>query len=247
MKIGVAQYGMNLWFGGLFDYEERLTGLKKSGFEGTETLVAKSPSDALQIASMYRRLGMGFASCAGPDIESSIRWTAGLGGSYCWVGVSADDLDTFCRRAEYQGLACERWGIKAALHNHLDTPVENEAQIDEFLERCPSCSLVLDTAHLALADGDPVAVAKRHSDRIAGLHIKDWFVTNPEIGREMWINRGRFCELGGGNYPIDNLGMLRLLADAGYDGWAFVEQDTHLNSPFDELALSRKYLRDAGF
>ena len=63
----------------------------------------------------------------------------------------------------------------------------------------------------------------------------------------MWINRGRFCELGTGSIPIDNLGVLETLAAAGYNGWVFVEQDTHRREPIEELADSRKYLSAAGF
>ena len=46
MKIGVADYGINVWDGGLFDIEERLEGLKSIGYEGTERLVATSASEA---------------------------------------------------------------------------------------------------------------------------------------------------------------------------------------------------------
>lgn len=247
MKYGVAQYGMNLWYGGFFDLEDRLAGLKKTGYEATEMFAAVSPSDALHKASLYRKLGMSFACCSGPNVETSIRWTAGLGGSYIWVSVSADDFDAYCTAAELQGKACEKWGIKAALHNHLDTPVETEEQIEEFLKRCPSCGLVLDTAHLALAEGDPVRIAGRYAGRIAGLHIKDWLTTNPEVGMDMWIRRGRFCELGAGNIGMDNAAVLRALADSGYDGWVFVEQDTHLQDPLKDLAVSLDFMRSAGF
>mgnify|MGYP001582736671 FL=1 len=47
MKFGVADYGMNVWDGGCFDIEERLAGLKKTGYEGTERLSITSASDAL--------------------------------------------------------------------------------------------------------------------------------------------------------------------------------------------------------
>jgi len=40
---------------------------------------------------------------------------------------------------------------------------------------------------------------------------------------------------------------MRTIAQAGYGGWAFVEQDTHLEDPLKDLARSRQYLRRAGF
>ena len=40
--------------------------------------------------------------------------------------------------------------------------------------------------------------------------------------------------------------VMRALVDVGYDGWVFVEHDTHLQDPLKDLAISRQYLREAG-
>ena len=45
----------------------------------------------------------------------------------------------------------------------------------------------------------------------------------------------------------DNIAVMRALVDVGYDGWVFVEQDTHMQDPLKDLAISREYLREAGF
>jgi sugar phosphate isomerase/epimerase len=58
---------------------------------------------------------------------------------------------------------------------------------------------------------------------------------------------GRFCELGAGNIGMDNAAILRGIVDSGYDGWVFVEHDTHLRDPLEDLAVSREYIRAAGF
>jgi sugar phosphate isomerase/epimerase len=79
------------------------------------------------------------------------------------------------------------------------------------------------------------------------IHLKDWLVTNPEIGiKDGWTRRGRFCELGAGNIGLDNAAVLRELRAVGYDGWILVEHDTHLRDPRLDLAVSRRYLREAG-
>jgi len=72
-------------------------------------------------------------------------------------------------------------------------------------------------------------------------------VQNPQVALDRWWERGRFCELGAGNIGLDNIAVMRALADVGYDGWVFVEQDTHLQDPLNDLEISRQYLRDAGF
>ena len=101
-QFGVADYGMNVWDGGSFDIEERLIGLKKIGYDGTERLTAVSASDALERAARYRRLGMDFATCLGPNPQASIQWTAGLGKRYVWTGVSGNTFDVFCRQGDSQ-------------------------------------------------------------------------------------------------------------------------------------------------
>jgi sugar phosphate isomerase/epimerase len=247
MKFGIADYGMNVWEGGLFDIEERLTNLKKIGYEGTERLQAVSSSDVIQKAGLYRKLNMDFALCLGPSAQSSIQWTAALGKKYVWLETSARDFDILCRQSNIQAEVCARWGLRAALHNHLGTPVESQKDIEAFLARCPGCGLVFDTAHLAAANGDCLEIVKKYPDRIVALHLKDWIVENPEMGLDKWQQRGRFCELGAGNIGLDNAEVLRALVKNGYDGWIFVEQDTHLREPLKDLAVSRKYLSDAGF
>lgn len=247
MKIGVADYGMNVWDGGCFDWEARLEGLKAIGYEGTERLTVVDAADAIEGAARCRRLGMDFATCLGPTPQTSLRWTAALGKAYVWIAVTGRTWEEFCRQAERQAEWALAWGVRVGLHNHLGSLVESQEQLEEFLARCPSCGLVLDTAHLAAAGGDPVAMASRYAARLVAVHLKDWFLTNPEIGLDRWQQRGRFCELGAGNIGLDNVAVMKALAKAGYDGWVFVEQDTHLQDPFRDLAISREYLRKVGF
>jgi len=79
------------------------------------------------------------------------------------------------------------------------------------------------------------------------VHLKDWLVLKPEVGLDKWWDRGRFCELGAGNIGLDNAAVMNEVRKAGYDGWVFVEHDTHLQDPLKDLAISREYLRKAGF
>ena len=247
MKFGIADYGMNVWYGARFDTEQRLAALREIGYEGLEGLVAVSGDDLLYQAAIFRRLEMDFATCDGPSPEVSIRWTAALGKSYVWTASSAAEFDVFCRQANHHEEICRRWGIRVGLHNHLGTAVETQVQLEDFLARCPGVSLILDTAHLAAAGGDPVEIVNSHARRIATVHLKDWMTTDPDVGLDDWPRRGRFCELGAGNIGLDNAAVMRALSEKGYDGWIFVEHDTHLQDPFKDLAVSRQYLRDAGF
>lgn len=246
MKVGIADYGMSVWDGGSFDIEQRWQDVKGIGYDGLERLAAAEAAEAVYKAARMRRLGMGFATCLGPNIELSIQWTAAFGKQYVWTTVSGKDFDTFCRQVNTQAVACRRWGIEVALHNHLGTLVESQAQLEEFLARCPDCKLILDTAHLAAADGDCLQIVDRYFPRIIALHAKDWLLTDESIGLERWWERGRFCGLGLGNIGLDNAAVVQALVERGYDGWILVEHDTHLQDPLIDLKLSREYLRAAG-
>ena len=246
MKLGIAEYGMNMWDGGVYDNEHRWTELQKIGYVGVERLSAQSEADLIRQAAAMRKLGFDFATVRAATPELSIQWTAAMGKRYVWTDVGGRDFDTFCRQVNVQARACARWGIEVALHNHLGSLVETQEELLAFLDRCPACRLILDTAHLAAADGgDPLAIVREHSERLEVVHVKDWI--EKDSSAEVWHQRGRFCELGAGNIGLDNAAVMNALVGVGFDGWVFVEHDTHLQDPLEDLKISREYLRRAGF
>jgi hypothetical protein len=247
MKFGIADYGMNQWDGGCFDLEQRLLDLRSIGYEGLERLGALNGEDAMAKAALFHKLGMDFGTVRAPDVANSIQWICALGKSYMWTNVLGKDFDTFCRQVNRQVEMAAKWGVKVGLHNHLGSLVESQEELETFLARCPGAGLILDTAHLAAADGDCHEIVAKYADRLVAVHLKDWLVTNPEIGLERWPQRGRFCELGAGNIGLDNATVLQEIVASGYDGWVFVEHDTHLRDPLLDLAVSREYIRKAGF
>lgn len=239
----VADYGMDQYYGGFYDLEDRLERLQDIGYRGLERLTPSTEGDALWQASVFHRMGMTFATVRAPSPSLSIRWTAAFGRAYVWAAVSGRDHITFCRQVNEQADACERYGILVAVHNHMLTPVESHDETVSFLERCPKAGLILDTAHLAAVGGDPVDIVQRFGDRIAMVHFKDW-LQEREDGP--YHERGHFTHLGGGNVGLDNASVVAALVDAGYEGAVAVEQDTHLRDPADDLRLSMAYLRAAG-
>jgi sugar phosphate isomerase/epimerase len=247
IQFGVADFGMNMWYGGCHDPEQRWADLRKIGYDGIERIYAVSADDAMWQAAAMRRAGFDCGTVLGPNIGCSIRWSAALGKGYVWVAGNAKDFDAFCRQANALAESAGRFGVQAALHNHMGTPVETQEQLEEFLKRCPDCGLLLDTAHLAGAGGDPLAIARKYAKRLTAVHLKDYLLLKPEVKMEQWTQRGRFCELGAGNVGLDNLAVMKAVADSGFSGWVFIEQDTHLQDPLLDLAKSREYLRSGGF
>jgi len=158
MKIGIADHGVNVWDGGLYDLEFRLTKYKQLGFECVERVEATDAVDALAKATLFRKLGLEFCTCRGPNPAAGIQWTAGLSKPYVWLTPGqADrnvDFKDFCRRANTYIEACERHGIKAALHNHLGSRIENQEELEDFIKACPDAFLILDLGHLQASGGD---------------------------------------------------------------------------------------------
>ena len=232
MRFGVADYGLNVWYGGLYDLESRLVNLRELGFDGIERLEANSSGDALNKASLYRRCGMDFATCRGPDLAAGILWTAGLGKEYVWLSPGPSDRKTdfsvYCRRANDFLAACRRTGIRAALHNHLGSRIETQEEVDEFMKECPDALLLLDIGHLHAAGGDVTGTIEKFLDR-----------GNPD-----WTKRLRFCGLGEGNAGLDYTGAGKILKKRGFAKWVFIEHDTHLSDPLKELKTSLDVMKD---
>ena len=244
MKYGIADYGMNVYEGGLFDLEERLANLKQLGYSGIERLEAADTCEVVNRAVTFHCAGMDFATCRGPRLEQNMEWSCAFGKDYIWLtpGDCGRDveMDTFIRRSRNFCRACAKYGISAALHNHLGSRIENQEELDFFLKEVPEAKLLLDIGHLAAAGGDVCATAGRYFDRLAAIHFKDVFVKDESIGLDRWWERLRFCELGGGNRPgmIDWQGTARLLKEKNYRKWVFVEHDTHLREPLEDLKIS---------
>ncbi len=132
-------------------------------------------------------------------------------------------------------------GITPSLHNHYDTLIETQAELEyvlshiepELLKLCP------DTAHLALAGMDPAKVIERHLDRIRYVHLKDLKPFTKSVGRvERWYELT--TELGSG--IIDFPGIVSLLKSSGLVEWLVVEQDFSVKDPLDSARESRDYI-----
>jgi inosose dehydratase len=147
----------------------------------------------------------------------------------------------------------QRRGYEPVFHHHTSTYVEGTGEIERLLEDT-DVPLLLDSGHLAVAGGDPVAGLRDWSDRVGAVHIKDVRLDVLETVKAeradtltAW-RRGLFCALGEGDVDLD--GFCAELTRRAYDGWVVVEQDRVLDDPgaFDgasgEQAANREWLRE---
>ena len=245
-KIGVADYGMSVWYGGCYNLEQRLELLKECGIGGIEKLSATDMAEAVQNAALFHRLEMDFASCSMPSPELSMKCTCAFGKEYVWFPMRcARDIpfEEYCRRANDFVQAAAYYNLKGALHNHLGNRVESQEEVDAFMQAVPGATLLLDIAHLHAAGGDCVEVVRKYHNRLAAVHFKDVYYKNKNIGLDNWSERLRFCELGGGNAGLDYEAIGEELKKNHYDRWILIEHDTHLREPKIDLTISANILK----
>ncbi|MCX4390884.1 sugar phosphate isomerase/epimerase [Micromonospora peucetia] len=134
----------------------------------------------------------------------------------------------FAARVQQAADRCRDRGLEPVFHYHLGTDVETEAEADRLLE-LTDIAVCLDTGHLLLAGGDPVAAVRRWAGRIGQVHLKDADLAAHHRVRAAGgglvdvVAAGGFCPLGTGD--VDLAGVLAALDTVGYTGWLVIEQD----------------------
>ncbi|WP_245656093.1 sugar phosphate isomerase/epimerase family protein [Microtetraspora fusca] len=168
--------------------------------------------------------------------------------------LAPDEWPGFAARVREAAARCRDRGLEPVFHPHLGTDVETEEEVERLLD-LTGVSLCLDTGHLWLAGGDPVAAVGRWADRIRQVHVKDASrdtlarvrAAGGDLGEA--VRRGVFPPLGAGDLDVG--AVLRALERAGYEGWVVVEQDVPATGRDPEIVAAdqvanREWLARAG-
>jgi inosose dehydratase len=227
--IAAAGYaGVEIFDGNLRQYEERPDDLRRLlGDAGVSLVAVYSGANFVYRDVLEDELWR---------IEKAASLAASFGAANLVVGGGAkrasgttdEDFERLAEGLDRVADIAERHGLRASYHPHLSTIVEGPGEVDRILSMsrigfCP------DTAHLAAAGGDPVDLVRRHVHRVTHVHLKD-FRAEPFA----------FLPLGRGS--VDIAGVVRVLRDAGYAGWATVELDEYDGAPAGAARESLRYL-----
>ncbi|MCF2939710.1 myo-inosose-2 dehydratase [Paenibacillus alkaliterrae] len=147
------------------------------------------------------------------------------------------------------GIAAE-YGMKLTYHHHGGTVVERPEEIDRLMALTdPSLvHLLYDSGHAYYGGADPLAVLRKHFDRIAYIHLKDVRQSVLDEARAVQadfvtcIRKGVFTVPGDG--CLDFEPIITELQDKGYSGWAMLEgeQDPALHPPYEYALRALNYI-----
>jgi inosose dehydratase len=144
------------------------------------------------------------------------------------LGYDADGWRRFAAGLATVLARCRDRGYEPTFHPETGTHVEAPWEIERVLE-VSDVGLCLETGHMMLGGGDPVAMLRDLGDRINHVHLKDarrsvmaGIVADGAPVTEIWT-REAFCELGHGDLDAD--AVLSGLREISFGGWIVVEQD----------------------
>jgi inosose dehydratase len=150
---------------------------------------------------------------------------------------------------------CRDRGYEPTFHPETGTYVEAPWEIEQVLDRS-DIGLCLETGHMMLGGGDPVAMLRDWGERVNHVHLKDatlsvrdQIVADGAQATEIW-SREAFCVLGGGDLDVD--AVLDGLRGMSFGGWLVVEQDILPRSAArfaraaEEQRLNREFLAARG-
>jgi inosose dehydratase len=144
------------------------------------------------------------------------------------AGLDADAWRRFGAGLTLVVARCRDRGYEPTFHPETGTYVEAPWEIERVLE-LSDIGLCLETGHMMLGGGDPVALLRDWADRINHVHLKDavlkimhGIVADNAPVTDIW-SREAFCALGHGD--LDVPAVLGGLRDIGFEGWLVIEQD----------------------
>jgi inosose dehydratase len=110
------------------------------------------------------------------------------------------------------GVRLRSLGLSLAYHNHGPEFRAPEPEIDTLLSGTDPAlvSFVLDAGHAFGASIDLPAFIARHSDRLTGIHLRDF-------------KDGQQVPLGRGNFPLEHVS--KALKEKNWSGWILVEEE----------------------
>jgi inosose dehydratase len=144
--------------------------------------------------------------------------------------LADSDWPDYGRRITRLAERMAEFGVAMAFHHHMGTIVETDEEVGRLMAATgDAVGLLFDTGHSLFSGGDPVALLKRHVDRVVHVHCKD---ARKDVFQKARATDESFMQavLDGvftmpGDGFVDFPAVLTILNDAGYAGWLVAEAE----------------------
>ena len=165
---------------------------------------------------------------------------------------SLDDAEweVLARGLEALGEIAVEHGLVLVYHHHMGTVVQTAEETARLMAATDPArvSLLFDTGHIHVSDGDVMPLLRAHVDRVRHVHFKDVRADVLAACREKGASfvesflAGMFTVPGDG--AIDFREPYRLLLEHGYRGWIMIEaeQDPAVHDPLEAALTARAYV-----
>ena len=144
-------------------------------------------------------------------------------------------------------------GLELVYHHHLGTVIQTKEETIRLMELTDPArvSLLFDTGHALVGDGDVMGLLEATIDRVKHVHFKDVRPDKMQESRE--AERSFLDSFLAGMFTVPGDGMIDFtepygaLVDHGYRDWILVEaeQDPAVANPHEYAARARAYIESA--
>jgi signal transduction histidine kinase/sugar phosphate isomerase/epimerase len=244
-----------IWGRRIHDLDLVLDTVAACGYQGIE--LAQGPDDVFikdpsepsgarklsgvdELLGLLRTRGLTLVGLVGGSLERRMNFC----GKYRDCFLYVEDF----RDAEKEMVSLEM-PFRLGLHPHWFMKVQRLSQarmrLAEYRRMFPNrhdLLLLPDTAHLTIADDDPVLAVNEFFDRLAAVHLKDW---TPAYGRYSHRYSQGFVSLGQGVVKLRE--VLQALTEKNYQGWVVVEQDSPDPSAAESAFECAKWLHEHAY
>lgn len=155
-----------------------------------------------------------------------------------------------CAGLNELGAIAKEYGLRLVYHHHMGTGVQTAEEVDRLMDGTnpAQVSLLYDTGHIFVSDGDCMKLLRKHIGRVGHVHFKDArrMVLDDcrESGKSFMQSflSGMFTVPGDG--CIDFREVYDQLLQHGYRGWIVIEaeQDPDVAHPLEYALIARRYI-----
>lgn len=146
-------------------------------------------------------------------------------------------------------------GLELVYHHHLGTVVQTKEETIRLMELTDPAkvSLLFDTGHAFVGDGDVMGLLEATIDRVRHVHFKDVRLEKMEESKK--LDRSFLDSFLNGMFTVPGDGLIdftepyRFLIEHGYNEWILVEaeQDPAIANPHEYGEKARAYIESTLF